>query len=203
MSATGSEAARKAWETRRTRETSVALTRKIVRNSTPTRESGLTWIEFLAGSQDHCYIPCPECHGYQRLTMWREAGDAERWMRIEEGDPLLTKEWAFRRTLSKAIRTLGGLPAMRPPDSQRADLPILASTAAAKDLADLPVGTVMPAPDGRGYLVKGIPATGQVWWPPELQDKRANAGTWTRSPRVRGTSARSAPRRFVRSSSPG
>lgn len=148
-------------------------TRKIVRNSTPTRESGLTWIEFQAGSQEYCYVPCPECAGYQRLSMWKEEADPDKWMRIEDGDPLLCQEWSFRRTLNKTVRELGGLPAMRPPDSQRLDAPLLVEALDAKGMAAAAVGTIMPAPDGRGYLVKGIPATGQIWWPPELQDKKS------------------------------
>ena len=140
-------------------------TRKIVRNSTPTRESGLTWIEFMAGSQDHCYIPCPECSGYQRLTMWKQAADPERWLRIEEGDPILSTSRVPCRTSVKRLA--------RPADSQRVEGDILPGPYTSDQMAELPVGTVIAAPDGRGFLLKGVPATGQIWWPPELQDKKS------------------------------
>jgi phage terminase large subunit GpA-like protein len=36
-------------------------TRKVLSNSTPTIDSGNHWQDFLAGSQDYCYLPCPHC----------------------------------------------------------------------------------------------------------------------------------------------
>lgn len=36
-------------------------TRKVLSNSTPTIDTGNHWQDFLAGSQDYCYVPCPEC----------------------------------------------------------------------------------------------------------------------------------------------
>ena len=36
-------------------------TRKILSNSTPTIDTGNHWQDFLAGSQDYCYLPCPHC----------------------------------------------------------------------------------------------------------------------------------------------
>jgi len=47
-------------------------TRKILWNSTPTVESGDTWVRFLAGSQHYCYVPCPHCKHMQRLTFTSE-----------------------------------------------------------------------------------------------------------------------------------
>lgn len=132
-------------------------TRKIVRNSTPTRENGLTWIEFLAGSQLHCYVPCPECEGYQRLTMWQQAADPEAWMRVEEGDPILSALRTARRTPTRNKENPDAPVATRPADTRR---------------GELPEDGIVPAPDGRGYLVKGIPGTGRIWWPPEFQDKK-------------------------------
>jgi phage terminase large subunit GpA-like protein len=125
-------------------------TRKIVRNSTPFRESGLTWGEYLAGSQENCYVPCPECHGYQRLTFWKEAADPTKWMRVAADDPLFATEPIALRTSNKKTK--------RPADSRR---------------AEIPDENIKPTRDGRGFLVKGIPATGRVWWPPELADKKS------------------------------
>ena len=102
-------------------------TRKIVRNSTPTLENGLTWGEFLAGSQDYCYVPCPECQRKQRLTFWKESADPERWIRLDSEPDALERE-------------------------QFSD--------------------VKEAPDGRGWLCKGIPQTGRIWWPPECKGKK-------------------------------
>jgi phage terminase large subunit GpA-like protein len=47
-------------------------TRKIIRNSTPTTFLGLTWRNFLKGSQEYCYVPCPHCKDMQRLTFFPE-----------------------------------------------------------------------------------------------------------------------------------
>lgn len=47
-------------------------TRKILWNSTPTLESGETWVRFLAGSQHYCYLPCPHCGIRSRLTFFPE-----------------------------------------------------------------------------------------------------------------------------------
>lgn len=39
-----------------------AQSRLVVRNSTPQKgEFGPTWTKFLAGTQHHCYVPCPHC----------------------------------------------------------------------------------------------------------------------------------------------
>lgn len=59
-------------------------TRKIVRNSTPFREAGLTWGEFLAGSQEYCYVPCPHCQKRQRLTFFKEPAEPDKWIRLLE-----------------------------------------------------------------------------------------------------------------------
>jgi len=48
------------------------FTRKILENSTPTHEYGPTWKRFLKGSRHFCYLPCPTCGTYQRLTFFRE-----------------------------------------------------------------------------------------------------------------------------------
>lgn len=104
-------------------------TRKIVRNSTPFRESGLTWGEFLAGSQDFCYVPCPHCGIHQRLTFFKEPAEPDRWMRMD-AEPV----GAERELFSK----------------------------------------IKPSADGRGWLVKGVPGTGRIWWPPECKDRRVN-----------------------------
>jgi len=50
-------------------------TRKIIWNSTPTVETGDTWIRFLAGSQHHCYVPCPKCQQKARITFFPEEKD--------------------------------------------------------------------------------------------------------------------------------
>lgn len=100
-------------------------TRKIVRNATPFRESGLTWGEFLQGSQEHCYVPCPECGIAQRLTFWKEAADADKWLRMDSAPA------ENERHLFSEIRETD-----------------------------------------RGWLCKGIPQTGRIWWPPELSDKK-------------------------------
>jgi phage terminase large subunit GpA-like protein len=50
-------------------------TRKILENSTPTVDTGDTWVEFLAGSQHYCYVPCPHCQTRQRLTFFSEEKD--------------------------------------------------------------------------------------------------------------------------------
>lgn len=107
-------------------------TRKIVRNSTPTRENCLTWLEFLSGSQEHCYVPCPSCHRKQRLTMWKEAGDPEAWMRCDQ-QPAECERELFTEIKPDALRP------------------------------------------GK-WLVRGIPPTGQIWWPSHLQDKKSK--TW-------------------------
>jgi phage terminase large subunit GpA-like protein len=104
-------------------------TRKLVRNSTPFRESGLTWGEFLAGSQHYCYVPCPDCGVKQRLTMFKLPAEPDAWLRMDQ-EPTPEE----RKLHSK----------------------------------------VKPAADGRGWLCKGIPATGRLWWPPEIKDRRSN-----------------------------
>lgn len=50
-------------------------TRKILWNSTPTVESGETWIRFLSGTQHYCYVPCPHCQVKSRLTFTPEEKD--------------------------------------------------------------------------------------------------------------------------------
>jgi phage terminase large subunit GpA-like protein len=122
-------------------------TRKIVRNSTPTRESALTWGEFLAGSQEHCYVPCPECFGYQRLAFFKESGDIEKWMRVDGDDPIL-----IGHEIKSATRH--GIPL--PADSARSELKII------------------PDPDRLGkFLVLGIPPTARIWWPSDLRHKKS------------------------------
>lgn len=50
-------------------------TRMIIRNSTPTREDGDIWQNFLLGSQLYCYVRCPHCQARQRLTFWPDQKD--------------------------------------------------------------------------------------------------------------------------------
>lgn len=126
-------------------------TRKIVRNSTPFSEAGLTWGEFIAGSQDHAYQPCPECHGYQRFTFFKEPAEPDRWMRVAANDPILATD---------PVPLNHGVPGTRPPDSRRPENE----------------KHIKPAKDGRGYLVRGIPQTGRVWWPEECKDRKT--GRW-------------------------
>ncbi|MDP9290956.1 MAG: phage terminase large subunit family protein, partial [Verrucomicrobiota bacterium] len=95
-------------------------TRKIISNSTPTMEAGETWGDFLAGSQLHCYVPCPGCHKKQRLTFSKEPPEPDKWMRVD------------------ALPT--GADATLYPETKT-------------------------APDGRGFLIKGQPETGGLWWP--------------------------------------
>jgi hypothetical protein len=104
---------------------------KIFGNSTPTLESGLTWGEFLQGSQRYCYVKCPACQVRQRLSFFNEPAEPKQWLRLD-------------------------------------DYP------EAKDLTQF--SACKPAPDGRGWLVKGLPATGRFWWPDECKDKRSK--TW-------------------------
>ena len=124
-------------------------TRKIVRNSTPFSEGGLTWSEFIAGSQEHGYCPCPECGGYQRLTMFKEPAEPDRWMRVESNDPLLADG-------PIPINHDEGRGLTRPADSQRREPKHL-----------------KPSRDGT-ILAKGIPETGRIWWPPDCKDKRSD-----------------------------
>jgi hypothetical protein len=102
-------------------------TAKIFGNSTPTLESGLTWGDFLAGSQRWCYVRCPECERRQRLTFFSEPAEPDRWMRLDEY-----------------------------PDPK--DLTLFSGC--------------KPAEDGRGWLVRGIPATGKFTWPKRCKDNR-------------------------------
>ena len=142
-------------------------TRKIVRNCTPFSEGGLTWSEFIAGSQHYSYQPCPECHGYQRFTMFREPAQPDRWMRVADNDPILANATAWlpnNHSSHPSPSSHASHPChashpsqTRPPDSQRPD-------------------KHKRAPDGRGYLIKGIPETGRIWWPETLKDKRT--GRW-------------------------
>ncbi len=122
-------------------------TRKIISNSTPTVESAETWGDFLAGSQLYGYLPCPECGGYQPLTFFKEPEQPDKWMRVDADDPIL-----IGHEIERANREGVELTA----DTQRTDELVVKK---AKD----EVG---------GYLIKGIPQTGRVWWPPELQDKK-------------------------------
>jgi phage terminase large subunit GpA-like protein len=118
-------------------------TRKIISNSTPTLESGETWGDFLAGSQLFGYLPCPECNGWQPLTFFREPAQPDKWMRIDDDDPILGPGHRH------------GIPFQK--DSQQPDKK-----------------KIKRAKDARGgYLVKGIPQTGRIWWPPELQNKKS------------------------------
>jgi len=123
-------------------------TRKIIGNSTPTVESGETWGDFLSGSQLYGYLPCPECLGYQPLAFFKEPAQPEKWMRIESDDPLL-----IGHEIERSDRHRVELSA----DTQRKNYPV-----------------IKHAHDARGgYLVQGIPGTGRIWWPPELQDKKS------------------------------
>jgi phage terminase large subunit GpA-like protein len=128
-------------------------TRKIISNSTPTLESGETWGDFLAGSQLHGYLPCPECGGYQQLTFFKEPAQPDKWMRVEKDDPLLI---GFE--IESADRH--GIPLAA--DIQRKNEPA----------SENEPQRIVCAPDGRGYLVHGIPQTGRMWWPPALQNKK-------------------------------
>jgi phage terminase large subunit GpA-like protein len=124
--------------------------RKVVSNSTPTLESAETWGDFLAGSQTFGYLPCPDCGGYQPLTFFREPAQPDKWMRVDEDDPIL-----IGHEIDRADRHGIDLAA----DTQR---------------GDRTKKQIKKAKDKRGgYLVKGIPATGRVWWPPELQHKKS------------------------------
>ena len=126
-------------------------TRKIIGNSTPTLESGETWGDFLAGSQTFGYLPCPECKGYQQLTFFKEPAQPDKWMRVEADDPLL---------IGHEIKTSDREGVPLPADSHRSHLTHKSHC--------------KPATDTRGgFLVRGIPQTGRVWWPPELQDKKS------------------------------
>jgi phage terminase large subunit GpA-like protein len=126
-------------------------TRKIVRNSTPFSEGGLTWGEFIAGSQEHGYCPCPECGGYQRLTFFKEPAEPDRWMRVEASDPILAAP-------GSKVPINHDVPGTRGADTQRRE-----------------PKHIKPSRDNT-FLVKGIPETGRVWWPPECKDKRS--GRW-------------------------
>ncbi len=100
---------------------------KIFGNSTPTLENGLTWGDFLQGSQRYCYVRCPECRTRQRLTFFAEQGDPEKWLRLDEyPEP-------------EDLRLFSGC---------------------------------KPAPDGRGWLVQGLPPTGKFCWPTDCKDNR-------------------------------
>jgi hypothetical protein len=103
-------------------------TAKIFGNSTPTLESGLTWGDFLQGSQRYLHIRCVKCGCLQRLTPFREEAQPDKWLRCEK-EPL----GPDRALFSKIER----------------------------------------ASDGRGWLAKGIPQTGRLWWPPELRDRKS------------------------------
>lgn len=118
-------------------------TRKIVRNSTPFSDGGLTWSEFLAGSQEYGYCPCPECGGYQRLTMFKEPEEPDKPMRIEADDPMLA---------TSPVPILHGVHGTRPADALR------------------PAKPPVPSRDGT-FIVMGIPETGQIYWPPECKLK--------------------------------
>jgi phage terminase large subunit GpA-like protein len=124
--------------------------RKVISNSTPTTEAGETWGDFMAGSQTFGYLPCPECGGYQPLTFFKEPAQPDKWMRVEADDPIL-----IGHEIAQASREGVVLKA----DTER-------GTRTKKE--------IKKAKDKRGgYLVKGIPATGRVWWPPELQNKKS------------------------------
>lgn len=122
-------------------------TRKIISNSTPTLESGETWGGFLAGSQLHGYLPCPECGAYQRLSFFKEPEEPDKWMRVEDDDPLL---------IGHEI-----------PRGERHGVELSSDSFRKRNELE-----IKRAPDGRGYLVKGIPPPMRIWWPKELQDKK-------------------------------
>jgi hypothetical protein len=127
-------------------------TRKIISNSTPTLEAGETWGDFLAGSQLYGYLPCPECGGYQPLTFFKEPAQPDKWMRVDDDDPLL---------IGREI-----------PAADRHGIALAADTQ--RDTTNGSHAThIKRAPDGRGWLVRGIPQTGRVWWPAELENKKS------------------------------
>jgi phage terminase large subunit GpA-like protein len=107
-----------------------AGTAKIFGNSTPTVESGLTWGEFLAGSQRWCYVRPPCGCARQRLTFFAEPAEPKRWLRLDD----------------------------EPQDKDRELF-----------------SKVIPAPDGRGWLCLGLPATGRFCWPDDCKDSRSKA----------------------------
>ena len=124
-------------------------TRKIVRNSTPFSEGGLTWSEFIAGSQDWGYCPCPECGGYQRLTFFKEPPEPDKWMRVAVNDPILAKP-------GTALPLNHDVAGARVADKQRRE-----------------PKQIKASRDGT-FLVKGIPESGRVCWPSEAKDKRSD-----------------------------
>lgn len=130
-------------------------TRKIVRNCTPFSEGGLTWTEFIAGSQDHCYQPCPHCHGYQRLTFTREPAEPDRWIRVSANDPILVEKAGVHLAVNHQEDPRNAA-YKRPSDSQR---------------THLDPKHIKPSRDGT-FLVKGIPQTGRVVWSEKAKDKR-------------------------------
>ncbi len=129
---------------------------KIVRNCTPFSEGGMTWQEFLAGSQHHPYVPCPECGGYQRLVMFAEPAEPDRWMRVADNDPILA-DAAGPLNHPQDPRNNG---LTRPPDSAKPENP----------------KHIKPCPEGRCWLVRGIPAAGRLAWPESAKSKRT--GQW-------------------------
>ncbi|MEN3369958.1 MAG: hypothetical protein V7609_2101 [Verrucomicrobiota bacterium] len=142
-------------------------TRKVISNSTPTLESAETWGDFLAGSQTFGYLPCPECGGYQPLTFFKEPAQPDKWMRVEADDPIL-----IGREITRCDREGVELAA----DTQREMYASHTDDAAndQKATKNIQSRKIKKAKDERGgYLVKGIPGTGRVWWPPELQDKKS------------------------------
>lgn len=60
-------------------------TRMVMSNSTPTREDGAIWQDFLRGNQMYAYVRCPHCDALQRLTFWSEKKDVPF---DDEGRPL-------------------------------------------------------------------------------------------------------------------
>lgn len=70
-----------------------AATCKIIGNSTPTLESGLTWGDFIEGSQRYCYVICPHCDRLQRLTAFREEAQPNKWLRCEIEPPGKDREF--------------------------------------------------------------------------------------------------------------
>jgi phage terminase large subunit GpA-like protein len=58
-------------------------TRKVLENSTPTIDTADTWVEFTAGSQHYCYVPCPHCNAKQRLTFFSEENDYGKTGRVK------------------------------------------------------------------------------------------------------------------------
>lgn len=75
------------------------FTRKIIENSTPTDEFGVTYRRFQRGSQHHCYMPCPCCGHMQRLTFFPQEVEVpfdEHFEPLPAGQVRIEKTGKFR-----------------------------------------------------------------------------------------------------------